>query len=179
MVEIEMGMREAALRDGSKALSVILSEIPDQLGEGVDCVVCNSQMDIIGRRDKHIISLLGDGSLSRSYYQCHDTDCNGHRFPKDELLDIAGTSFSPGVRRLMAKSGSDSAFDKARIDLEEYSGIKIDTKDLERISEKIGNEIEEWQKTECDNILLWEMPIRPLKSIPVMYTLTSHTLYPV
>ena len=63
------------------------------------------------------------------------------------MLDIAVTSFSPDVRRLMAKSGSDSAFDKARIDLEEYSGIKIDTKDLERISEKIGNEIGEWQKT--------------------------------
>jgi hypothetical protein len=179
MWDLEVGMREAALRDGSRALSTFLSEIPDFYDDGIFCTPCSVPMINLGRREKSIKSLLGDGSLSRTYYQCPVPDCNGHRFPKDEMLDIAGTSFSPGVRRLMAKSGSDSAFDKARIDLEEYSGIKIDTKDLERISEKIGNEIEEWQKTECDNILLWEMPIRPLKSIPVMYIEYDGTGIPV
>lgn len=38
MNEIETGMREAALRDGSKALSVLLSEMPDH---GVEGVLCN------------------------------------------------------------------------------------------------------------------------------------------
>ena len=169
MWDLEVGMREAALRDGSSALSKFLSEIPDFYDEGIFCTACSKPMINLGRRKKSITSLLGEGALSRTYYQCPDPDCNKHRFPKDERLDVVGTSFSPGVRRLMAKSGSNDAFDKGRIDIEEYSGIKIDTKDLERISEKIGDEIEEWQKTECNNILSQEMLIRALKSLPVMY----------
>ncbi len=177
MRDLEVGMREAALRDGSRALSILLSGIPDNNGDGVCCDICNTQMNNLGRREKNIVSLLGEGTLSRMYYQC--PDCNRHRFPKDELLDVVSTSFSPGVRRLMAKSGSNDAFDKGRIDLEEYSSINIDTKDRERISEKIGNEIEEWQNTERDNILLQEMPIHPLKSIPVMYIEFDGTGIPV
>jgi len=78
MDEIETGMREAALRDGSKALSVLLSEMPDHGVEGVLCNICNSQMDIIGIRDKNIISLLGEGVLSRMYYECTNKTCASH-----------------------------------------------------------------------------------------------------
>ena len=179
MWDLEVGMREAALRDGSKALSSLLNEIPDYYEDDTFCTSCSIPMINLGRREKNITSLLGEGTLSRTYYQCADPDCNGHRFPKDEMLDVASTSFSPGVRRLMSKSGSNDAFDKGRLDLEEYSGIKIDTKDLERISEKIGSEIEEWQKTERKNILSQEMPIHPLKSIPVMYIEYDGTGIPV
>ena len=52
-------------------------------------------------------------------------NCKEHKFPKDELLDIAGTSFSPGVRRLMAKSGSADAFEKGSLDIKVYSGIDV------------------------------------------------------
>ena len=35
------------------------------------------------------------------------------RFPDDELLDIVQTTYSPGVRRLMARAGSQSQFEQA------------------------------------------------------------------
>ena len=179
MNEIETGMREAALRDGSKALSVLLSEMPDHGVEGVLCNICSSQMDIIGRRDKNIISLLGEGVLSRMYYECTNKTYASHRFPKDESLDISNTSFSPGVRRLMAKSGSNSAFEKGSIDLEEFSCIRVSAKDVERISEKIGNEIKEWKKTEIGDILEKDMSAPAIKSIPVMYVEFDGTGVPV
>ena len=169
MEALEQGMREAALRDGSKALSMLLSEIPDYYENGIFCVVCDNLMENIGRREKGIITLLGEGMVSRMYYGCVNPDCKGHRFPKDELLDIAGTSFSPGVRRLMSKSGSNDAFDKGRLDLKEYSGIEVGTKDVERISELIGKDIEKWQKDERTKILAQDIPVRPEKNIPVMY----------
>ena len=34
----------------------------------------------------------------------------------------------------MAKSGSNDAFDKSRLDLKEYSGIEVGTKDVERMN---------------------------------------------
>lgn len=179
MRDLEQGMREAALRDGSRALSKLLSEIPDYYGDGVFCNICSKPMDNLGRRKKGIISLLGEGTISRMYYGCIDPDCEGHRFPKDELLDIAGTSFSPGVRRLMAKSGSDDAFEKGRLDLEEYSGVEVGTKDVERISERIGNEIEKCQKDERTRILAQDIPVRSEKNIPVMYIECDGTGVPV
>ena len=169
MEEIERGMREAALRDGSRALSMLLREIPDCYEKDVICTVCGKLMDNLGRREKEIISLLGEGTVSRMYYECTVPDCKEHRFPKDEMLDISNTSFSPGVRRLMAKSDSNDAFGKGGLDLKEYSGIEVGTKDVERISECIGKDIEKWQKDERTKILSWNIPVRPGKNIPVMY----------
>jgi hypothetical protein len=179
MEDIEEGMREAAHRDGSRALSMLLSEIPDVYEEGVICDTCGREMENLGRREKGIISLLGEGTVSRMYYECIGSECKEHRFPKDELLDIAGTSFSPGVRRLMGKSGSDDAFDKGRLDLKEYSGIEVGAKDVERISESIGNDIEKWQKDERTKILAQAIPVRPDKNIPVLYVECDGTGVPV
>jgi len=53
-------------------------------------------MKKVGYRGKNIVSLLGEGRIWRDYYQCN---CGTHRLPKDELLDIVSTSFTPGVRR--------------------------------------------------------------------------------
>jgi hypothetical protein len=48
--------------------------------------------------------------------------------PRDAELDTAGTSFSPGVRRLMSRLGGKEAFDEAREDLEALAGIVVQTK---------------------------------------------------
>jgi len=65
MEALEQGMREAALRDGSKALSMLLSEIPDYYENGIFCVVCDNLMENIGRREKGRITLFGEGNDSR------------------------------------------------------------------------------------------------------------------
>jgi len=123
MNDLELGLRQAALRDGSRALSLLLNEIPDFYEEDLSCNICSGSMHNLGKREKLITSLLGEGTLNRSYFVCDDKSCGGHRFPKDEFLDIRRTSFSPGIRRLMAKVGSSEPFDKGRIDIQEYSGV--------------------------------------------------------
>lgn len=179
METLEQGMREAALRDGSKALSKLLSEIPEYNGGDIQCLECCKPMSNLGRREKEIKSLLGDGIISRMYYECTDADCKEHRFPKDELLDIEGTMFSPGIRRLMSKSGSNDAFGKGKSDIKEFSGIEVGTKDVQRISELIGSDIEKWQKDENIKIMAQAIPVRSIKSIPVMYIEFDGTGVPV
>ena len=52
------------------------------------------------------------------------------------------TSFSPGVRRLMGRVGSKEPFDEGRQDLELLAGIVVNTKEVERVSERLGQQVE-------------------------------------
>ena len=112
MEALEQGMRAAAMKDGAEALTAL------------------PPMENHGRRSKEVITLLGEVTYDRMYYTC--PDCQGRGFPKDTLLDGEHTSSSPGVRRLMARSG---AFARAEEDLLEYSGICVGAKDVERVAE--------------------------------------------
>jgi hypothetical protein len=99
-------------------------------------------MESHGRRSKEVTTLLGETTIDRAYYICTRPGCDGRRFPKDTLLDIAHTSFSPGVRRLMARSGARDSFARSEEDLWHYSGIRLGAKDVERVAEAIGADIE-------------------------------------
>lgn len=141
MQEMESGMKDAALKEGAKVLSKIISKLSDSTKE-IHCPKCNGDMVNIGKRSKEIVSLLGEGVITRRYYKCTNPKCMNHYFPKDKMLNIENTSFSPGVRRVMAKMGSDSSFQKASKDIKEYCRLDIGAKDIERVAEKIGIELE-------------------------------------
>ena len=171
-------MREAALRDGSRMLSTLLSQLPD-CDSQVLCPICQHQAYRDGTRTKQLVSLLGEGSVSRTYYSCHQPGCPGHRFPKDEYLDITDTSFSPGLRRLMARLGSRDSFEAGSQDLKTYSGIDVDAKDIERVSEAIGTEIMQQEATERA-VYLNQQPSLPIDAcIPVMYVECDGTGVPM
>jgi len=141
MQEMEIGMKNAALKDGAKVLSKIISELSDSMKE-IHCRKCDGEMINIGMRSKEIVSLLGAGAIKRRYYECTNPKCKNHYFPKDKMLNIENTSFTPGVRRIMAKTGSDSSFQKASKDIKDYCGLEIGAKDIERVAEDIGVELE-------------------------------------
>ena len=42
--------------------------------------------------------------MNRAYY--YDKECNSGFCPKDSVLDIEGSYFSPGVRRMMGRVGA-------------------------------------------------------------------------
>lgn len=48
--------------------------------------------------------------------------------PKDQDLDIVGTSFSPGARRMMARVGAKESFENGRADLEELADVRVTAK---------------------------------------------------
>ena len=54
-------------------------------------------------RRKNILTVLGPVTVRRAYY--YDSHCKKGYCPKDTALDIKGTSFSPGMRRIMARVG--------------------------------------------------------------------------
>jgi hypothetical protein len=178
MEALEQGMRAAAMKDGAEALAALFRSIADHEPGPAACPHCLAPMESHGRRSKEVITLLGEVTYDRTYYICPRPDCEGRGFPKDTLLDVEHTSFSPGVRRLMARSGARDSFARAEEDLLEYSGIRVGAKDVERTAEAIGADIEHREKTHRAKAMAGHVP-PPVKQIPVLYVACDGTGVPV
>jgi hypothetical protein len=68
--------------------------------------------------------------------------------PTDEILDLVRTGFSPGLRRMMATAGAAGPFDLAQEMLEELAGIRVTDKDVERITEAVGQDMADRREEE-------------------------------
>ena len=122
--EVEEGFRRAALVDANIAFTQLLNDIPETAPA---CSCCGKTMRNLGKRSKKIVSLLGEGEISRNYYECEE--CHEHSAPKDIILGIERTMFTPGVRRVAAKLGSCDSFESGSVTMDELCGIVVSSKD--------------------------------------------------
>lgn len=173
----ETALRAAVLVAGAKALGALLEGVgAGRQGKPVECV-CGSRMESRGLREKPLLTILGPVAYRRSMYQCRS--CNRTRYPGDEALDVEGTTRSPGLRRMMARAGSQSTFKEGREDLKAYAGIDVSPKDVERVAEETGREMEAWAEGERQQLLVQEPPLRAVETIPVMYVSYDGTGVPM
>jgi len=131
--------------------------------------------EFVEYRDKEVLTALGPVAVKRAYY--YDPDCRTGWCPKDRALDIEGTSYSPGVRRMMSKVGAYRPFSLGHEDLYELADIRVSVKDVERISQRVGGQVEAFHAAEAkaslsDNII-------PIKPVPHMYVCMDGTGVPV
>lgn len=136
---VEMAVRASMHRIGATLLGQILNaDGGDHRGTRIDCG-CGQQAEFVGYRDKKLATVLGAVGLRRAYYGC--AACKTGMVPKDAALDVVATSFSPGVRRMMARLGGKEPFDQGREDLEELAGLQVKTKQVERVAEATGEQV--------------------------------------
>ena len=126
-------------------------------------------------RSKELLTVLGPVRVERAYY--YDQRCKKGCCPKDTALDIVGTSFSPGIRRIMGRVGAYRPFGLGHEDIKEMAGICVDTKEIERVSNQIGEQVEVFYKKEA--ALSLSGKIIPIKSVPKMYICMDGTGVPV
>jgi len=172
--EIERGFRDAALRDGNIIFTQFLSGMKDTAQK---CPDCGLQMKNLGVRGKNIVSLLGEGTILRNYYGCK---CGNHSLPKDELLDIGSTSFTPGVRRVVSQLAACDSFERSSATLEDICGIYVSSKDTERIAEAAGAAVEVEKANQIEQVFSLsglQQPFHP--PIPIMYIEYDGTGVPV
>lgn len=130
----------------------------------------------IDYRIKDVTTVLSPVEIKRAYYYC--ADCQKGMIPKDQDLDIVGTSFSPGIRRMMARVGGKESFDEGRQDLEELAGVVVTSKEVERVSEGIGGQIEMTAMREREQAMAGNVvPLLPL--VPKLYIAIDGTGVPV
>jgi hypothetical protein len=138
---------------------------------------CGQRMESEGVRPKELLTILGPVSYERTMFRC--PSCQATRYPGDEALDVVGTTRSPGVRRMMARAGSQSTFKDGRDDLRIYAGLKVSAKDVERVAERIGLEMDTWGEMERQALLGADRAPEPDKDIPVMYVSYDGTGVPM
>ncbi len=126
-------------------------------------------------RGKEVLTVLAPVRVQRAYYYC--APCADGVVPKDHELDIVGTGFSPGVRRMMGRVGSKAAFAEGQRDLAELAGILVQTKQVERVAEAIGQQIETLAQQERDRALVGT--VVPLRAVPKLYIAIDATGVPV
>jgi hypothetical protein len=95
-------------------------------------------------RNKMLLTVLGSVTVKRAYY--YDRECKEGYYPKDAALDIMGTSFSAGVRRIMARVGALRPFGLGHEDIKEMAGIEVNSKEIERVSYQLGTGVEKYFK---------------------------------
>jgi hypothetical protein len=128
-------------------------------------------------RSKPVLTVVGPVAYQRPYYVC--SQCHHAPNPTDAALGVERQEFSPGVRRMMAVVGSDSAFEAAREQLELLAGLTVSTKSVERQAEQIGAEIMRLEQAETQRGLQLDLPIPLGPPIPVIYVEIDGTGVPV
>ena len=173
---IEMATRAAMHRAGAAALSELLRTSPPALERGI-CCDCGHQARYRQMRPKQLLTVLGSVCIERPYYVC--SHCHQGQSPRDQELDVAGTEYSPGVRRMMAVVGSETSFDHGRQQLELLAGLEVTTKAVERQAEAIGGDIAAEEQTQIDRAVQLELPEILGPAVPVLYIEMDGTGVPV
>lgn len=173
----ESAIRAAVLTYGAQLLGEALADIGSgRQAEAITCQ-CGQRMESCGLRCKPILTVLGKVEFRRSMFRCDG--CGATRYPGDEALDVVGTSRSPGLRRMVARAGSRSTFKEAQEDLAVYAEIKVSAKDVERVAEATGEDVEAWTRRERPVLQARaELPeIGP--KIPILYISVDGTGVPM
>lgn len=172
---LEEATRAALQRAGARLLEELLEETEDA-GTAPLCS-CGAAMRCEGPRPKRLVSLLGSVSLQRLYYHCRH--CWRGAVPFDRALDIEGTQYSPGVRRLLAVVGGETPFARGRQLLEELAGIAVSVKAVERQAEAIGSDLAARAEADRRQAALRGFPPQTGEPIATFYVEMDGTGIPV
>jgi len=171
----EMGLRDRMHRVGAVLLEQLLNaDGGGYQGSRPSCPQGHTAV-FVKHRSKQVLTVLGPAEVRRAYYHC--PTCQAGMIPRDDALDIVGSSFSPGVRRMMSRVGSKESFQDGRQDLKELAGLEVTTKQVERVSEQLGQQAQSWQAPAslCGN----SHKVVKLKSVAKLYIAYDGTGVPV
>ena len=164
----EQAILVAALGAGARTLETVLANVgAGRRKEPVRCA-CGKMMHSVGLRDKEVTTVLGTVNFRRSLFACFA--CGATCFPGDRDLDMEHTGFSPGVRRMMARAGARGSFAEAEEDLRVYAHVSVARRDIERVAEDVGRQIE---SCACRRSKSAAQPIAPISILYVSYDGTA------
>jgi len=170
---VEMATRAALHRAGAAVLEELLAA-PAPCPRQVPCG-CGGSAHYHERRPKQLLTVLGRVDAERPYYRC--PACHQGQSPRDQELDVEGTEYSPGVRRMMAIVGSETSFDQGREQLALLAGLEVTTKAVERQAEALGADIVAQEQAALQQGLALSPVGGP--EIPVLYVEMDGTGVPV
>ncbi len=175
MEAIEIATRAAAHHLGATIVENVLNA-PAEFEHEAPCP-CGHKARFHQMRPKQLLTILGPITIQRPYYVC--PSCRSGQSPRDGELDIQGTEYSPGVRRMMAVLGGEMSFRKGRAQLELLAGLKVTTKAVERQAEAIGADLAQKEQAKVERVLQLELPQILGSPVPVLYIEIDGTQVPI
>ncbi len=156
---LESAVRQTVMAVAARLIEKhINSDHSDDVGSRHPCS-CGQMARYQGRREKGYSSTVGPLKLQRAYYHC--CNCAKGFFPRDKALGLDEGYCSPGLKRMIATTAALVSFQETSQLLEELASIKVDAKQVERTAERIGAEIDQYERQE----------IQPFEQIPVASTM--------
>lgn len=123
---VELGLREALLKDGRALLEALYNQpdlsVPDDASRPGE--KCHPD------RVKNLQTLFGPITVRRHYY--YDPQCQTGRFPLDQALGLI-QSFSPALVRLCARAAAKEGYESASADLLAQAGVAIEGRQIQRL----------------------------------------------
>jgi hypothetical protein len=101
----------------------------------VDCGA-GHEAQFVAYRDKTIATVVGPVPLRRAWYHC--SVCGHGTAPRDGQLGVAGTSLTPGLRRMIDRAGAAAPFAPAAGLLADLAGVAVNAKAVQRAAEADG-----------------------------------------
>lgn len=173
---LELAIRAALLKLGGRFLEQTFRLDNGHRGQWLDCGA-GHQAEFVSYRHKSIDTVLGPVDLRRAYYHC--SECEAGFCPRDQELGVAGESLSPGLQRMICRTGNSEPFAAARRDLSELAGVELTTKRIERASEAIGEAVRLQAEANAEAVLRAAvLPIERGASIPKLYVTLDGTGVP-
>ena len=172
---VEMAARAAAHQWGAVVLQNLLNTAASFPAQ-VPCR-CGQQARFHAVRSKQVVSVVGPLTIERPYYVC--AHCHQGHSPRDVELDLVGTQYSPGVRRMMAVVGSDSSFHQGREQLVLLAGLEVTTKAVERQAEAIGADVAQREQAKVQRAVQLDLPQILGSKVPVLYIEMDGTQVPM
>jgi len=143
LAEIEVGVREWALRVGRVVLERIVKQVIEITREKPEtCPTCSKVMSGEGMRSAQMHSSMGAVEYTREYVRCRPC-CTG-AFPRDREFELDDQRNSPALQKMVSLAGTVTAFEKASDLLGEIGSIPVAASKVERVTEQVGTRAGEW-----------------------------------
>lgn len=126
MEAVELGLREALMKDGR----VLLEKLYNQPGWSVPDNASRAGEKCHPARAKEIHTLFGAIVVSRNYFYQPETRTG--RFPLDRALGLL-ESFSPALVRLAARAAAQEGYESASQDLLAQAGVSLEPRQIHRL----------------------------------------------
>lgn len=158
MQRLEVLLRTAIFKPTNALLECLLQEAVDRL----DAAYLPKPGQVRkGRSALQVQGIFGVMTLQRDYYY-HAGKTEGH-FPADAGLGLEG-AYTPALARLLCLEGADeSSFEKAALHLQEVGGIAVESRQIQRVVQRVGEAAIAWQQREspaapCEAAVMYVSP---------------------
>jgi hypothetical protein len=165
----EIQVRQIALKFGT----LLFEELLERRGTGYAgefrvCSHCDKEHRCVDSRKKTILTLVGPVTLRRAYYPTGKA-CDGHGFPLDEELGIAGEQTTPGMRRAMSWMGAMGPFVKGEETFFTLSGVRVSKTLIWNTAETVGKRLTIKEEEMRDSAMETPLALTSEKTIPRLY----------